>query len=222
LAVKIRLKRMGKKKQPFYRIVVADSRAPRDGRSIEKIGHYNPIPNPAELVINEERLFHWMDEGAIPSDTVFSLIRGIGLTLKYELKSRNADEATITKEMHKWDLARADKGNKRAAAAAMKLVEAEAAKQAEEEATAKAEAEAAKSAAAEEVAKADPVVEETAEAIVEDVAEVIVEEEAKADPVVEETAEAVVEDVAEVIVKEGAAEEQPVEKPAEDTESKDS
>jgi len=102
LAVKIRLKRMGKKKQPFYRIVVADSRAPRDGRSIEKIGHYNPIPDPAELVINEERLFHWMDQGAKPSDTVFSLLRGRGLTLKYELVSRNADEATISKEMHKW------------------------------------------------------------------------------------------------------------------------
>ena len=115
MAVKIRLKRMGKKKQPFYRIVVADSRAPRDGRSIEKIGHYNPIPDPAELVINEERLFHWMDQGAKPSDTVFSLLRGRGLTLKYELVSRNADEATISKEMHKWELARDDRGKKVAA-----------------------------------------------------------------------------------------------------------
>jgi small subunit ribosomal protein S16 len=171
LAVKIRLKRMGKKKQPFYRIVVADSRAPRDGRSIEKIGHYNPIPNPAELVINEERLFHWMDEGAIPSDTVFSLIRGIGLTLKYELKSRNADEATISKEMHKWELAHNDKGAKRAVAEAKKLADAEAAKEAEEtaaqaeaEAAAKAEAEAAK------LAEAETVVEEAVEAVVEDVA----------------------------------------------------
>ena len=99
MAVKIRLKRMGKKKQPFYRIVVADSRAPRDGRSIEKLGHYNPIKDPAELVINEERLFHWLDQGAQASDTVFSLLRGEGLTLKYELKRRNADEATISKEI---------------------------------------------------------------------------------------------------------------------------
>ena len=112
MAVKIRLKRMGKKKQPFYRIVVADSRAPRDGRSIEKIGHYNPITDPAELVIDEERLFHWMDQGAKPSDTVFSLLRGRGLTLKYELVSRNADEATISKEMHKWELARDNRGKK--------------------------------------------------------------------------------------------------------------
>ncbi len=132
MAVKIRLKRMGKKKQPFYRIVVADSRAPRDGRSIEKLGHYNPITEPAELVINEERLFHWMDEGATPSDTVFSLLRGRGLTLKYELKKRNADEATISKEMHKWELARSEKGKKKAAAESAKMAEAEAATVTEE------------------------------------------------------------------------------------------
>jgi len=156
---------MGKKKQPFYRIVVADSRAPRDGRSIEKIGHYNPIPDPAELVINEERLFHWMDQGAKPSDTVFSLLRGQGLTLKYELKSRNADEATISKEMHKWELARDERGKKVAAVESAKLAAAEAAKQEEEDAAKKAEEveEAAKKAAeAEEAAKAAEVVEEVA------------------------------------------------------------
>lgn len=125
MAVKIRMKRMGKKKQPFYRIVVADSRAPRDGRSIEKIGHYNPLPDPAELVINEERLFHWLDKGAQPSDTVFSLLRGRGLTLKYELISRNADEATISKEMHKWELARDERSKKKVAAASAKQVEEE-------------------------------------------------------------------------------------------------
>ena len=162
MAVKIRLKRMGKKKQPFYRIVVADSRAPRDGRSIEKIGHYNPIPDPAELVIDEERLFHWMDEGAIPSDTVFSLLRGRGLTLKYELKSRNADEATISKEMHKWELSRDERGKKQAAVESAKLAEAEAAKQAEEDAAKKADEEEAAKAAAEaavveEVAAEEPV-----------------------------------------------------------------
>lgn len=172
MAVKIRLKRMGKKKQPFYRIVVADSRAPRDGRSIEKIGHYNPIPDPAELVINEERLFHWMDQGAKPSDTVFSLLRGRGLTLKYELKSRNADEATISKEMHKWELARDERGKKVAAVESAKMAAAEAAKQEEEDAAKKAEEaeEAAKKVAeaekaikaAEEAAKVAEVVEEVA------------------------------------------------------------
>ena len=170
MAVKIRLKRMGKKKQPFYRIVVADSRAPRDGRSIEKLGHYNPISNPAELVIDEERLFHWMDQGAKPSDTVFSLLRGRGLTLKYELKSRNADEATINKEMQKWELARENRGKKKAEAEAAKLAEAAAA----EEAAKKAEAEAA---AAEEAAeKAE---EATEEAVEEETVEEPVEEPAE-------------------------------------------
>jgi len=166
LAVKIRLKRMGKKGQPFYRIVVADSRAPRDGKSIEKIGHYNPVPDPAELVINEERLFHWMDQGAKPSDTVFSLLRGRGLTLKYELMSRNADEATITKEMNKWELARDERSKKAAAAESAKLAAVEAEKKAEEEAAkkaAEAEAEAAAEAEAEAAAEVVEEVEETVE-----------------------------------------------------------
>ena len=199
MAVKIRLKRMGKKKQPFYRIVVADSRAPRDGRSIEKIGHYNPIPDPAELVINEERLFHWMDQGAKPSDTVFSLLRGRGLTLKYELVSRNADEATISKEMHKWELARDNRGKKVAAAESAKLAAAEAAKQEEEDAAKKAEE-------AEEATKKAAEAQEAAEQVEE------TEEPAE---IVEEAAE--VEEVVEV-VEEVAAEEEPVEEPAEGTE----
>jgi len=207
LAVKIRLKRMGKKKQPFYRIVVADSRAPRDGRSIEKIGHYNPITDPAELVIDEERLFHWMDQGAKPSDTVFSLLRGRGLTLKYELVSRNADEATISKEMHKWELARDDRGKKVAAAESAKLAAAEAAKQAEEDAAKKAEDAEAAAKKAEEAAKAAEQVEETEEApeVVEEVA------------AEEETVEAPAE-----VVEEVAVEEEPVEEPAEGTEKQDS
>ena len=207
MAVKIRLKRMGKKKQPFYRIVVADSRAPRDGRSIEKIGHYNPIPDPAELVINEERLFHWMDQGAKPSDTVFSLLRGRGLTLKYELVSRNADEATISKEMHKWELARDDRGKKVAAAESAKLAAAEAAKQEEEDAAKKAEDAEAAAKKAEEAAKAAEQVEETEEApeVVEEVA------------AEEETVEAPAE-----VVEEVAVEEEPVEEPAEGTEKQDS
>ena len=182
MAVKIRLKRLGKKKQPFYRIVVADSRMPRDGRSIEKIGHYNPIVDPAELVINEERLFHWMDEGAKPSDTVFSLLRSRGLTLKYELLSRNADEATINKEMHKWELARDEKGKKHAAALAAK--QAEAAKKAEvaEEEAEEAPAEEAPVEVAEApVEEAVAPVEETEEAPAEEKSSEAVEETAADD-----------------------------------------
>ncbi|MDQ0299106.1 small subunit ribosomal protein S16 [Salibacterium salarium] len=79
MAVKIRLKRMGAKKRPFYRLVVADSRAPRDGRFIEEIGTYNPLKDPAELNINGEKAVQWMLEGAKPSDTVRNLFSKEGL-----------------------------------------------------------------------------------------------------------------------------------------------
>jgi len=72
--VRLRLARMGRKKKPHYRIVVADSRFPRDGRFIEQIGYYNPMVDPMELKIDLERVDHWVDEGAQPSETVNSLI----------------------------------------------------------------------------------------------------------------------------------------------------
>ena len=72
--VKIRLKRMGMKKEPFYRIVVADSRTPRDGRFIEEIGYYNPVSNPVELKIDEERAKYWLSVGAQPTETTRSLL----------------------------------------------------------------------------------------------------------------------------------------------------
>ncbi|NJP36380.1 30S ribosomal protein S16 [Alkalicoccus luteus] len=79
MAVKIRLKRMGAKKSPFYRVVVADSRAPRDGRFIEEIGVYNPLKNPVEFSVDEEKAVKWMMEGAKPSDTVRNLFSSKGL-----------------------------------------------------------------------------------------------------------------------------------------------
>lgn len=82
MAVKIRLKRMGAKKAPFYRVVVADSRSPRDGRFIEEIGYYNPLTEPAQIKINEERAIKWLNEGAQPSDTVRSLFRKQGILQK--------------------------------------------------------------------------------------------------------------------------------------------
>lgn len=75
MAVKIRLKRMGAKKSPFYRIVVADSRSPRDGRFIETVGTYNPVVSPAEVKINEELALKWLQNGAKPSDTVRNLFK---------------------------------------------------------------------------------------------------------------------------------------------------
>ena len=70
MAVKIRLRRMGQKKAPFYRVVVADSRYPRDGRFIEEIGYYNPITEPAEIKIDAEKAKKWIANGAQPTDTV--------------------------------------------------------------------------------------------------------------------------------------------------------
>ena len=79
MAVKIRLKRMGMKKMPFYRVVVADERAPRDGRFIEEIGYYNPMTNPAEVKIDAEKAQKWIKNGAQPTDTVRALLKKSGI-----------------------------------------------------------------------------------------------------------------------------------------------
>ena len=79
MAVKIRLRRMGAKKAPFYRVVVADSRSPRDGRFIEEIGYYNPITEPAEIKIDEEKATKWINNGAQPTDVVNRLFNTVGL-----------------------------------------------------------------------------------------------------------------------------------------------
>ena len=78
MAVKIRLRRMGAKKAPFYRIVVADSRSPRDGKFIAEIGYYNPLTNPAEVRIDMEVAKAWLAKGAQPSDTVRALLKKSG------------------------------------------------------------------------------------------------------------------------------------------------
>ena len=77
--VKIRLKRMGMKKHPFYRVVVSDSRTPRDGRFIEEIGYYNPVEDPAVIKFDEERAKYWLSTGAQPTDTVRGLLKKGGL-----------------------------------------------------------------------------------------------------------------------------------------------
>ena len=75
MAVKIRLRRIGAKKQPFYRVIVADSRSPRNGRFIEEIGHYNPLTEPAEIVIDAEKAQNWIKNGAQPTETVKALLK---------------------------------------------------------------------------------------------------------------------------------------------------
>lgn len=83
MATKIRLKRMGAKKNPFYRVVVADARSPRDGRFIEEIGYYDPNTNPATVKIDEEKALKWLSEGAKPTDTTKSLLQKQGIMLKF-------------------------------------------------------------------------------------------------------------------------------------------
>ena len=93
MAVKLRLKRMGAKKRPFYRIVAADSRSPRDGRFIEEVGYYNPIVEPKEVKIDEEKALKWLNDGAIPTDTVRDLLSSQGIMKKFhETKMTKKEE----------------------------------------------------------------------------------------------------------------------------------
>jgi len=78
MSVKIRLARHGAKKHPFYRIVVADSESPRDGRYLENVGTYNPLKDPAEVTLKSDRIDYWLQQGAIPTDTVKSLLKKKG------------------------------------------------------------------------------------------------------------------------------------------------
>jgi len=87
MAVRIRLKRMGAHKKPFYRVVVSDSRSPRDGRFIDEIGYYNPVSEPVQLKIDEEKALKWLQNGAQASDTARSLLSKAGVLKKFhELK----------------------------------------------------------------------------------------------------------------------------------------
>ena len=84
MAVKLRLKRMGAKQKPFYRIVAADARSPRDGRFIETVGTYNPVAQPAEVKIDKELALKWLNNGAQPTDTVASILRKEGIMKEYK------------------------------------------------------------------------------------------------------------------------------------------
>ena len=79
MAVKIRLRRMGAKKAPFYRVIVADERSPRDGKFIDEIGYYNPLRDPAEIKIDSDKATKWLNDGAQPTETVKSLLKKSGI-----------------------------------------------------------------------------------------------------------------------------------------------
>jgi small subunit ribosomal protein S16 len=93
---------MGKKKQPVYKMVAADSRSPRDGKFLEAVGFYNPLTNPHTLDLKEDRIMYWLNVGAEPSDTVKSLLRQRGITLKKELASKGLAEEKIKSELENW------------------------------------------------------------------------------------------------------------------------
>lgn len=99
MAVKLRLRRLGKKKQPIYKVVAADSRSPRDGKFIEAIGLYNPLTNPATLDLKVDRALYWLEHGAQPTDTVRNLLSQKGVLLEKHLKQKGASEEKIREEM---------------------------------------------------------------------------------------------------------------------------
>ena len=156
MATKIRLQRHGRKAYPFYKIVVADSRAPRDGKFIEKLGTYNPNTEPATVDLDFERTLHWLHVGAQPSDTVRSILSHEGVLLKKHLlagvKKGAFDEATADAKFEAWKAKKAGElGTLKDALAKKKASEAKAALEAEQAANkAKAAVVAAKKQAEEE------------------------------------------------------------------------
>jgi small subunit ribosomal protein S16 len=152
VATKIRLRRIGKKKQPHYRIVVADSRNARDSRPIEEIGTYDPTAQPGRVTVKEERIYEWLGKGAEPSDTVDSIFRRIGVMKKWSLlkAGKETDEIEIKTELVEKPKPKG-RSKKAAKAEATDTKAAEAKAPPAEEPEAKAEAE--PEAAAEEVAE---------------------------------------------------------------------
>lgn len=107
--VKIRLRREGKKGYPIYRLVATDIRAPRNGGYIEALGQYNPNLNPIGLSLKEERIEHWLKNGAQATDTVRSILQRTGFWLRWTLIRQGKDEATVKSVMERWQMQQAEK-----------------------------------------------------------------------------------------------------------------
>ncbi len=211
MSVKIRLARKGRKKQAYYHVVVADSRSPRDGRFIEKIGIYNPITDPATIDINFEKALGWLQKGAQPTDTCRAILKYKGVMMKKHLiegvKKGAFDEAEADRRFNEWlkgkeetiELKKSgleklgEDVRKKRLEAEKAIKEARAAEYAKKVAALAAEAEAAARAAAapaaEETVADEAVAEAPAEETAEAVAEPVAEAEAPADDIKEDTAE---------------------------------
>ena len=145
MATKIRLQRHGRKNYAFYPIVIADSRAPRDGKFIERIGSYNPNTNPATVTLNFERALYWVNTGAQPTDTVRAILSQEGVLMMKHLqggvKKGAFDEAEAQRRFEAWKKARVQKVEKEKASMADRAQEAAAKRLADEQAKNKAKAE---------------------------------------------------------------------------------
>jgi small subunit ribosomal protein S16 len=109
VAVRLRLRRIGKKKVPMYHIVVADSRVSRSGKSLEIVGRYEPLQNPMLITTKDDRVVLWLKRGALPTDTVRSLFQRTGLWYQWSMMKRGMDAAAIATEMEKWQMMQAEK-----------------------------------------------------------------------------------------------------------------
>ncbi len=206
MAVHIRLRRMGKKKRPYYRIVAADSRRARNGRFLEILGTYNPITKPAEVKLFEDRISQWLNDGALPSDTVKSLFRQVGFTDKYVRAQKGEDVSEVavkttiserpkkTRRMKKASVAADEAAAEPKQEAAVEAA-AEPKQEAADEAAAEPKQEAADEAAAEpkqeaaDEATAEPKQDAAVEAAAESKQDAAVEPEAEAKPAEEKPAE---------------------------------
>ena len=127
MATKIRLKRIGRRNRPFYRLVIMDARNRRDGAAIEEVGWYNPIAKDEMYSLKEDRILHWLQEGAQPTDTAHDILRTAGLAHKWHLMKQGLDETAVEKEMKKWALEREDVLERRHQRAEAKVAEKKAA-----------------------------------------------------------------------------------------------
>ena len=142
MATKIRLKRIGRRNRPFYRLVIMDSRKRRDGAAIEQVGWYNPIAKDDIYSLKEDRILHWLNEGAQATDTVHDILRTSGLAHKWHLIKQGLSDADVEKEMKKWLLEREDLLARRKKRAEAKIAKKKEASKKEAEAEAPAEEEA--------------------------------------------------------------------------------
>ena len=207
MSTTIRLTRMGRKKRPFYRLVVLDSRKRRDGAYLANLGFYNPFTDPHEINIQPDEIIEWLSKGATMSETARSLLRSEGVLYHYSLIKQGLEESEIESRMSQWTADSEKKEENRVASIEAKKAakaKAEAEAVAAAESAAKAEADAA--AAAEAAAKAEADAAAKAEADAAAAAEAAAAEEAAAEVVTEEVAEEVAEEVVEEVVEEAVEE----------------